>query len=182
MRRTLFLVALAAGLQAFASGACANGTPPTASPAQIDIAPTSPPSLPSADAGVASLPPAPPTKNEPRAADGACKGACEGRPGNELVEALSRRAKQARRCYENALATDKTLRGRVRVHMVVGADGRICSARADSDKGMEAVASCAAAYFRSVAGDPPFPPPDGGCADITLPINFVPRTDDAGTP
>ena len=130
------------------------------------------------------IPPAPADASAPlstsRAID-ACAAPCGGRPGDALVEALSHRAKQAHRCYDNALVTDRTLRGRVQVHMAIGADGRVCSVRAESDKAMDSVASCVAAYFKAVAGEP-FPPPDGGCADINLPINFVPRPSDAGAP
>ena len=96
------------------------------------------------------------------------------------MQALSLRAKQAHRCYDNALATDASLRGRVMVRMRVGADGKMCTAVAESPQpGMRQVADCVAAYFGGAPGA--MPRPSGGCADVNLPINFLPRGD-AGAP
>ena len=132
------------------------------------------------------MPIAPAAAPEPLAASApvsACTGPCPGRVGPELVDAIAKRAKQAHRCYDTALAGDKTLRGRVTVRMTIGADGRVCQASADSDnKAMEAVASCVAGTYRANTGDLRFPPPDNGCVVVNAPINFIPRADDAGSP
>jgi hypothetical protein len=48
----------------------------------------------------------------------------------------------------------------------------VCSAGvASKDMGSPNVAICVVYYFRGAN----FPPPKGGCADINIPINFVPR-------
>jgi hypothetical protein len=121
---------------------------------------------------------APETKPDPQF----CGGSCRGSPGPELVAAIGKRAKKAHRCYDQGLAKDKTLRGRVTVKLVIGSDGRVCSAKADSEKSMEDVASCVAAFFRAAQGEQSLPAPDNGCADINAPLVFVPRPDDAGAP
>jgi hypothetical protein len=64
------------------------------------------------------------------------------------------------------------------VRMRLGSDGRICDARGQGDGPMQSVADCAARTFRST--NDPLPAPDRGCADVNLPINFLPRPDDAG--
>ena len=109
-------------------------------------------------------------------AGGPCPGSCPGHVGPALGDAIAKRAKQAHRCYDNDLAGDKTLRGRVTVRMTIGADGRVCQASAESDsKPMEAVASCVAGMYRANTGDLHFRSPDDGCAIVNAPINFVPR-------
>lgn len=96
------------------------------------------------------------------------------------MDAIGKRAKQARRCYESALASDATLRGRVLLRITIGNDGRVCEATGTSEtKAMEGVATCVAALFRST--ETTLPPPEGGCAVVNAPINFVP-TPDAGAP
>ena len=112
-----------------------------------------------------------------------CAGRCAGHAGQALVEALGYRAKQAHRCYDNALAIDKTVRGRVIVQAKIGADGRVCAVSAKSDvAAMSDVATCVAEFYRGKTLGPSFPPPDDGCIEVAQPINFVPRVDDAGTP
>lgn len=98
---------------------------------------------------------------------------CTGTAGPELENALGFRAKQAHRCYDNALAQDPTLRGKVTVAVRVGSNGQVCSANvASNDMGSSVVASCVAGYFRGAS----FPAPKGGgCVDVNIPINFVPR-------
>jgi hypothetical protein len=97
---------------------------------------------------------------------------CTGTSGSELESALGFRVKQAHRCYDNALAQDPTLRGKVTVSVRVGANGQACSANiASNEMGSSSVASCVAGFFRGAS----FPAPKGGCVDVNIPINFVPR-------
>ncbi|MBX3190132.1 MAG: AgmX/PglI C-terminal domain-containing protein [Labilithrix sp.] len=97
---------------------------------------------------------------------------CGGSNSSDLETALSFRAKQAHRCYDNALAQDPTLRGKVAIAVRVGANGQACSAAvAANDLGNGNVANCVAGYFRGQS----FPAPRGGCVDVNIPINFVPR-------
>lgn len=97
---------------------------------------------------------------------------CTGSTGSELETALQFRVKQSHRCYDNALAQDSTLRGKITVNVRIGATGQVCSAGvASNEMGSQTVAACVAGYFRGAN----FPAPKGGCADVNIPINFVPR-------
>ena len=127
---------------------------------------------------IAAAPSAPPAIAAPPPGTGCSQ--CTGHVGSALVDALAKRAKQARRCYESALASDAALRGRVLLRITIGDDGKVCEATGTSDtKAMEGVATCVAALFRST--EPTLPPPEGGCAVVNAPINFVPKPD-AGAP
>jgi hypothetical protein len=97
---------------------------------------------------------------------------CSGVSSSELETALQFRVKQAHRCYDNALAQDPTLRGKVTVSARIGANGQVCNAGiASNEMGSQAVASCVSGYFRGAS----FPAPRNGCVDVNIPINFVPR-------
>lgn len=97
---------------------------------------------------------------------------CTGQASSDLQSALAFRAKQAHRCYDQALAQDSSLKGKVTIAVRIGAGGNVCSATvANSELSNPAVANCVAGYFRN--GN--FPVPTGGCADAQVPINFVPR-------
>ena len=97
---------------------------------------------------------------------------CVGSSGQELEGALAQRVRQSHRCYDNALAQDPTLTGKITVAVRVGSNGQACSASiASNDMGSSQVASCVTGYFRGVN----FPAPKGGCVDVNIPINFVPR-------
>lgn len=97
---------------------------------------------------------------------------CTGSASAELEQTLAFRAKQAHRCYDNALTQDPTLKGKVSISVRVGANGSVCSAAvASNDMGSPTVANCVVGYFRSGS----FPAPKGGCLDANIPINFVPR-------
>lgn len=97
---------------------------------------------------------------------------CTGTSGSELENALQFQVKKAHRCYDSALAQDPTLRGKVTVSVRVGANGQVCSAGiASNEMGSSQVASCVSGSFRGAS----FPPPRGGCIDVNIPINFVPR-------
>lgn len=98
---------------------------------------------------------------------------CAGATNSEIETALSFRAKQAHRCYDNALAQDPTLRGKVSIAVRIGSNGQACSAGVAANELASApgVANCVAGYFRGQS----FPAPKGGCVDVNIPINFVPR-------
>ena len=98
---------------------------------------------------------------------------CGGSTSSEIETALSFRAKQAHRCYDNALAQDATLRGKVSIAVRIGSNGQACSAGVASNELSSApsVANCVVGYFRGQV----FPSPKGGCVDVNIPINFVPR-------
>ena len=97
---------------------------------------------------------------------------CTGTSDSELESALQFRVKQAHRCYDNALAQDPTLRGKVTVAVRVGANGQTCSAGiASNEMGSQSVASCVTGFFRGQN----CPSPRAGCVDVNIPIKFVPR-------
>lgn len=98
---------------------------------------------------------------------------CTGGSNSDIETALAFRAKQAHRCYDNALAQDATLRGKVSIAVRIGANGQACSAGVASNDMASApgVANCVVGYFRGQS----FPQPKGGCVDVNIPINFVPR-------
>ena len=98
---------------------------------------------------------------------------CGGATNSDIETALSFRAKQAHRCYDNALGQDPTLRGKISIAVRIGANGQACSAGVASNELTSApgVANCVTGYFRGQA----FPAPRGGCVDVNIPINFVPR-------
>lgn len=98
---------------------------------------------------------------------------CTGTTTSDVEVALAFRAKQSHRCYDNALAQDPTLRGKVSIAVRIGSNGQTCSAGVASNELTAApgVATCVTGYFRGQN----FPAPKGGCVDVKIPINFVPR-------
>lgn len=98
---------------------------------------------------------------------------CNGSTTSELETALSFRTKQAHRCYDTALSQDPTLKGKVTVGVRVGTNGQVCPGVSivSNEMGSSAVGNCVVNYFRGQS----FPAPRGGCADVQIPINFVPR-------
>lgn len=96
---------------------------------------------------------------------------CNGGSTPELEKALAFRASQARRCYNNALAQDSTLQGKVVVSVRIASDGHVCSSNvASNEMGSQSVAACAAGSFRGIN----FPAPKGGCVDVNVPLKFSP--------
>jgi len=105
---------------------------------------------------------------------GGCDGKCsQSYSTPDLAQALQVRAAQARRCYNQALSQDATLKGRVSINVRIGTGGNVCSATvAANDMGSATVANCAANVFRTAAG---YPAPRGGCVDANVPLNFKPQ-------
>lgn len=152
-------------------------------------APAPPPPLPSVTASAAptnpkldDIPLPPPPEEKPEAgatgprivyvnANAGCEGKCVGKGSDELEGALKIRGAQAKRCYNQALAQDSTLKGHVQIAVRIGPTGNVCSANvASNDMGSPNVANCAANIFRGSGG---FPAPHGGCLDVTVPLSFV---------
>jgi hypothetical protein len=103
---------------------------------------------------------------------GGCEGKCSGTSSPELEQALQIRGAQARRCYNQALAQDSSLKGHVTIAVRIGPSGNLCSAAvATNDMGSASVANCAANIFRSSQ----YPSPHGGCVNATVPLSFVPQ-------
>ncbi len=133
-------------------------------------------------------PPPPPPPEEPKDAEaekeepkkvvrssggsGACSDPCNGTAPGSLHAALRAKGGQARGCYERALRLNPTLSGRITVAARIGAQGQVCSANvAQNTLGDSSVATCVAQMFRSGK----FPAPNGGCVDVQVPLNLVPK-------
>lgn len=146
-----------------------------------------PPAIPKQTAAPVEAPPPPPepeeldagsdAETEPkkkvvRKSSGGCSGNCAGTASARLQSAVAGKAGQARGCYERALRQNPTLEGRLTVGLRIGPGGQVCSAHINSNSlGDPGVASCVLQMFR--AGT--FPAPKGGCVDMAVPMNFVPK-------
>jgi hypothetical protein len=95
---------------------------------------------------------------------------CTGQLTEDLAAALGGKCRIARRCYENELANDPDLKGRLSFKVRVAHDGTLCSARVESDEvGNARLAACVAGQFRGHV-----PAPSGtGCVETVVPCNFV---------
>ena len=97
---------------------------------------------------------------------------CNGAATSDLESALAFRAKQTHRCFDSALALDRTLNGRVSIIVRVSSEGQVCFANvATNEMPGSSVALCVASMFRQSGH---FPSPVGGCTEATVPISFVP--------
>ncbi len=96
---------------------------------------------------------------------------CTGTVTPELETQIALRAKQAHRCYENALAQDTDLKGHVMLSVKIGSNGSICAATVkENDMGTDSVANCVANLFRNTRS---LPAPKGNCAEANVPLSFV---------
>jgi hypothetical protein len=153
-------------------------------PPPIVVAPSASTTAATTNAKLDDIPPPPPEEQKPEAgpggpkiayvpgAPGGCDKSCNGSATPELTAALQIRGAQARRCYNQALASDSTLKGHVAISVKIGGGGSVCSAGvASNDMGSPAVANCAAGIFRNAS----YPAPKGGCAEFNVPLSFVPQ-------
>ena len=101
-----------------------------------------------------------------------CSQACTGSPTAALTSALSGRAGQSRSCYEKALSSNATLEGTLTIGVKVGPGGQVCSARVVAD-GLHdpGVSNCVVNRFMGAS----FPAPQGGCAEVNVPLRFMPK-------
>jgi hypothetical protein len=171
--RLISLAAISAGV------ACAGADVPASSSAPvtpIDVAPAS------SSAASAPAPALASASSPPASAKDTCAAECRAQPSEALIEAIGLNARKAHRCYDQALVRDRALKGHVQIHLTVAADGHVCTATAEkalTDAPMSAVADCVAGFFRALTLAAPL---EDGCSDLSLPIAFVPRADDAGAP
>lgn len=99
-----------------------------------------------------------------------CSGACSGTLSAEGQSALRAKGGQARGCYNRALRQDATLSGKMTLAVRISPSGSVCSASVVEDTLQDAaVSTCVTQMFRSGK----FPPPQGGCAEVNVPLNFV---------
>jgi hypothetical protein len=139
----------------------------TATPVLEEAPPPPPPIEP--DAGKVQEP----VKKKVVASGGGGCGTCSGEVPPQLRSALASAANSARGCYERALRQNAMLQGKMLVSVKVGTQGNSCSANMVSDTlGDPSVATCVLQKFRGGS----FPAPKGGCAEVNVPISFIPKT------
>jgi len=120
-------------------------------------------------------PDAEPDEDKKPVAKGAtlCSSPCTAKVPGALRSALTSTGAAARGCYERALRTNSMLQGRLMVAVRVAANGNVCSASIVQDSvGSAQVSSCVIGLFQGKR----FPPVTGGrCADVQVPLSFMPR-------
>ena len=113
-------------------------------------------------------------KTDKVAAGGASSGCeakgCSDAPSSALQGALAQRGRQARRCYESQLANDPTLSVKMSLNVKVGTNGSVCSASV-ADTTNDGISRCVLNFFRTGG----FPPSKGCIANVSIPLNYVPR-------
>lgn len=101
-----------------------------------------------------------------------CGAQCTGTPAGAMRAELSSRASSARGCYERALRNNSTLQGKMTVALKVDNNGVICAASIANDSvGAGDVSSCVLSMFRGQKVSAP----TGGCVDVSVPLNFLPK-------
>jgi hypothetical protein len=157
-----------------ASNQPAPAPPPPPAPTVASAEPTNP--------KLEDIPPPPPVEEKPEAGPtgprviyvqaAPCEAKCVGTAPPELGQAVQVRGAQARRCYNEALGRDPSLRGHVVLDVRIGPAGNVCSVNVTSnDMATPNVANCAA----HILGGGSYPAPRGGCVDSIVPLNFVPQ-------
>jgi hypothetical protein len=103
-----------------------------------------------------------------------CMAKCDKKHATrDLVEAVTRRQAAASSCYQKALRTDPRLSGRVAMTVRLGPDGKACYVQITRNElGDSGVAECAEDVFFDFV----YPPPDGGCVEVNVPLRFLPRS------
>jgi len=145
----------------------------TAPKATFEMAPPPPPPAEEEDAGAADAMVAATGQKSKKVGKGPCQPPCKGKVTGPLQAALRGRAGQSRRCYERALRLNPSLQGRLTVNTTVGSNGLVCSASIGSNSlGDQSVASCVVGSFQGAQ----LPPPQGGCVNAAVPVNFVPKS------
>jgi hypothetical protein len=166
-RNQLWLVA---NLTAAVLGACAGSPANASAPASVSVSGPAP----SVEAG--DVPP-PVFVREAESAPAEARERCQGTMTADLLAELMHRGQATRGCYESALRKEPTLGGRMQIAIRVGVDGQVVSAGVVSDTiGSKSLKDC----VLKVARGPFREAPQGGCVDVSMPINFQPKQTDAG--
>jgi hypothetical protein len=177
----VLLLLAAGGLFAWRTLGSRSGQPTPV--ANVPPPPLQPPSNPKIED--VPLPPPPEDKPEggtgPRiiyVTAGGCEAKCNGTSPPELEQMIRVRGNQARRCYNQALASDSSLKGKIMLEVRIGPGGNVCSVNvASNDMGSAAVANCAANIFRNGT----YAAPHGGCVVAKVPLSFVPLGSQGGS-
>jgi hypothetical protein len=152
---------------------CAGpGTPPVAQqPLAVLI-----PAATQRDQPVKPIPEPQPVTPEPAATAFAeapraeCAGQCNGRIGKQLEAALVTHARRSRRCYERELSRNPKLTVRTTITARLSTAGVPCSVHT-SQTTNKTVSDCLVDAFLAAS----FPATETGeCAEVIIPVNFVP--------
>lgn len=88
-------------------------------------------------------------------------------------EVVARLAPGLRACYNEALATEPTAQGTLRLTMKIGADGHVQSTSTSGGGALPpSVLTCVEKHGATAV----FPPPEGGGATVVIPVTFVPQS------
>lgn len=92
-----------------------------------------------------------------------------GRMAPEIVRRVIRARQGAiRHCYEQILAADASVQGRVVVRFVIGRDGRVTNVSTGGELEHPGLRSCVTRVFRGME----FPQPEGGIITVSYPLVF----------
>lgn len=99
-----------------------------------------------------------------------CPSACSASSlPQPVLQELSSRAKSSRKCYQRTLAKDPSLSIRATLTLRMNAEGQPCDVRIVGTDDPE-FSECIAEVFRY----PRFPAPGNACAEVNVPLVFVP--------
>jgi hypothetical protein len=109
------------------------------------------------------------TASKPQAAAGVAS-VSGSLPPDVIRKVVQRSMGRIRFCYEQGLATNPSLAGKVKIHFVIASDGTVATATdSDSTLGDPAVTACITRTFLSMV----FPAPSGGIVTAVYPLTFV---------
>ena len=91
-------------------------------------------------------------------------------PSDVVARVLAGSTAAMRSCYEGALRSNPSVSGRVELRFVIGRDGAVRSAQANSDVLGADMSAC---FARAVQGLS-FPAPEGGAATVVYPVTLTP--------
>jgi hypothetical protein len=155
------------------ASACAAANAPASAPTIVDVpaveAGTGPIAVESATAPASSAPLA------DEKAPASCDEKCNGKWTRELASFAQQQAAKARRCYNLALAAEKSpFSGKMRVLLKISETGAVCDARLVKTTVPDSLNACVLQLLQ----DATYPAPVGGCVNVLVPMTFEPM--DAG--
>lgn len=141
-----------------------SATAETAKPALTDAPPPPPPEETAAE-------PTPSATAKVATGGGPCSTTCSGSASSALASEVRALGGRAKSCYERALRQNPNLEGHMDVALKIDASGNVCSASSSGGSLGGDVGQCVAGMFRGKK----FSPPNGGCVNMSLPLNFSPK-------
>ena len=97
---------------------------------------------------------------------------CTGDAPAQLIDSIRTHAGEARACYEDALKSDSSLKGRIRIALRVTREGKACPIKLELN---ELTASTTFLPCLRALLERSYPKPLDGCVDVSLPLKFVPE-------